>query len=37
MPSTETAVSEKPMRIIFMQAVSTEPMDCITMEGNPTV
>ena len=36
-PSTETAVSENLIRIRFIPKVMTEVMDCMTIEGTPTV
>ena len=35
-PNTETAVSVKAMRILFMPKVITLPMLCMMMEGRPT-
>ena len=36
MPKTAVAVAVKPIRILFMQKVITEPMDAIRMDGMPT-
>ena len=36
-PNTAVAVSVKEMRIWFIPNTITEPMDCMTMEGRPTL
>ena len=35
-PKTAVAVDVKPMRILFMPKVITEPMEAMMMEGTPT-
>ena len=36
-PNTAVAVLVKPSRIWFMPNTITEPMDCMTMPGRPTL
>ena len=37
MPKTAVAVEVKAIRIWFMPNTITEPMDCMMMEGSPTL
>ena len=36
-PNTAVAVAVKAMRIWFMPNTITEPMDCMAMDGTPTL
>ena len=36
-PNTAAAVEENIRRILFMPNVMTEPMDCMMMDGIPTL